>query len=307
MARFSLLVLWTNLKAEVEGSRILNGLVATSFAIGIGGLVPVLTGSADPAFCWLTVAAMVLGAVCWLLSKAMPRPRLHARPSIEPLNDAPSRRRHAKRAMLATVSLYRSFKTDEFPAPVTDWEALAADRDWRALHLDHPKATNMGPLLAGIEANSPALQHLWLIATTDSSRRTPAGRPVAPGSAAIIPALTAFLTARYPKLEVHAGADYRLSMDSHEHIGDATYQLVHEILHDAEAHGIAPDDFVVDVTGGNLTMSVAAVLANLDLDRDIQVIFTEYNSAHETQELTPIHVSFEPVQSVAAVRPKPVP
>lgn len=251
--------------------------------------------AADPGntLRWLSTAVVALVALgLWWAGAAMAPTRFVARPTIVPLNDEASRRRYAKRGMVAFVSMYRCGEV-----PTENVSELVSNRDWRTLRLDDYGATNMGTTLEGIAANAAALEHLWLIATTDSTKAKDSGEPLAPGSAHILPALVAYIEHEYPHLKVHYGPDYCASMESFEHIGEAMYELVVDVLLEAQREGLGPQEMVVDVTGGTLSLSIPAVLANLDRDRDIQVIYTDYNLAHETKGRTPIRFSFAPQQT----------
>ena len=266
-----------------------------------GGLPSVLTGSAPNAgFLVCTAGALVGGAAVWLGLRVFYPARFDARPQrIAALRNSGDYRRHAKQGMLAFVSLYQSVKRTEFTAP-DNWPDLAAEGRYDELKIADHRLTNMGPLLKGVEANNDRLEHLWLIATTDASIPGSPTDPNRVGSAAILPALVAYLHDHYPDVTPHCadgnnGDRYTVSLDHHEQIGKPVYDKVREVLLEAEELGIPSHDFVVDVTGGTVLMSLAAILANLDGDRDVQVIYAGYDGAHNvTGALVPVHVTFEP-------------
>lgn len=206
-----------------------------------------------------------------------------------PLRNSLDRERHARRGLIAIVSLYSPQRG--FPAhSLSPAQRVAAAQagDYHTLHFDQ---SNYAPLIKAVTSHNKNLDHCWLIST-----RAANGEPEL-SSRTYVPALVHHLRTQVKKgCRFYGHEDDSLVISLQDDI--LSTQRIHEIMQhiytQAHAAGLAENDIVADITGGFRSLPLGMILACLDKERIIQFVGTAYDaSGQPTGDLFPILFTFE--------------
>lgn len=192
----------------------------------------------------------------------------------------------ARKGLIALVSLYNPIKKADKPDLSQQEREEAANRkDYKTLDLE---TSNLQTVIEAICSHRYALQHCWLIGTTDSENTK--------GSIIYQDALIEFLRKEKGiNCNFHYGKDYAIPLDDDALICEKTYRMIKRILIEASAFGIEGKDIIADYSGGFRSMVSGMILAYLHGDNDIQLMGTKYDVfARPKGPLFPINISFEP-------------
>jgi hypothetical protein len=114
-------------------------------------------------------------------------------------------------------------------------------------------ASNLGPLYNALQHHQPELRHCWLTYT--------------PESADIIPVAMALVKLICPQATPH-----RVKLHNANNVSGIA-RRVREIFDSSIGNNnLTPEDVMVDITGGNVTMSAGLVLASIDENRKVQYL-----------------------------------
>jgi hypothetical protein len=126
-------------------------------------------------------------------------------------------------------------------------------------------ASNLGPLFAALQHHEPELRHCWLAYTPESE-------PVLPVAKDLVKLLCPEATPHEVKL--HDANNVQ-----------AIAQRVREVYESSISNrNLRPDDVIVDITGGNVTMSAGLVLASLDENRKVQYLLQTRRLAEKNDD-----------------------
>jgi hypothetical protein len=269
--------------------RILYWVVNAYFYLFFGllgaGLNSWVTGSGLSLHWWLTLVLtlIVLGVplLWWRLRLA---PRIQARPEVMIDRSPKETEGHARRGLIAFVSLYTAQPGSggaQLSADERD-QALSAG-DWQVLDLPR---SNFFTLISAIESHKSKLDHCWLIAT--------AATPNQPGSVGGAHVVQNYLQSQ--------GIHCNFCIDEVPQEDDALLcakvrQLVDGIFQKAIGHGLAAADVICDCTGGIRSAQLGMILACLDSERDLQLMGTRYDAnGRPTGSPFRMRIHFEPLE-----------
>jgi hypothetical protein len=280
--------MWGRLVRVMQLRQLSAGVAGLTLGLLLDFASDWLTGSGAglvPLVALIFIAALSVSA--WLWWRDPSRVGLALQP-VKTLRTEAEKRQHARRGLIALVSLYRP--TEENPAArltPEDWRAAAKQRDYAALDLPN---SNLATTIEAITSHASQLEHCWLIGTT-------AANPEIAGSHVYIPALVAYLNReRDLGCTFHYGQEFNLSLDDDALVFDKTVDIVREIFLHAESIGLGAPDVIADFTGGMRSMTLGMILACLDGDRDIEMIGTRYSpEGNWTGAPFPIIFRFEPI------------
>jgi hypothetical protein len=233
------------------------------------------------------VFVVALAASAWFWWRHPERVGLNLQP-VKTLRTEAEKKQHARRGLIAFVSLYRptreSAASKLSPA---DWQTAAEQLDYERLDLP---SSNLATTIEAIITHASRLEHCWLIGTTSA-------KPEIPGSNVYIPVLVEYLSrGRDLQCEFHHGPEFNLSLDDDALVFDKTMDLLRKIFSQAEGHKLSAGDVIADFTSGVRSMTLGMILACLDGDRDIEMIGTHYSPEGQwVGPPFPIIFSFEPV------------
>ena len=255
-------------------------------AILLDVLVNTIAGLGGQVLTAVFILTLLFGLLALWFS-ARPQP---TRVKIEPVPlDTPANRLiHARRGLIAFVSLYQPKDQNQQakPGAVVPARVAAAQKgDYEALDLEN---SNLATIIATIAAHAHRLEHCWLIATTTGSPDT--------SSLTYLPPLIAYLKKKHGlKIQFHTGANYAIRIDRDDAlITNQTRSLVNRIYEEAHALKLAEQDVVADFSGGYRSMTLGMILACLNKGRDIQFAGTRYDAnARPTGDIFPILFNFE--------------
>lgn len=275
--------------------RLRQHLRAQRLATGLGGFgVGVLAALVTE---WLVVTG---GGLLWLVVgiaviATLAAINLWARrpPGVEVVVSAPQTirsdqeaRRYARRGLICIVPLYRPGRGSPAAAHLPEkWLEAAQEHEWALLQ---PEASNLLPVIKAIRSHASRLEHCWLIATS--------GEPTV-ASASYVPALAAYLR-EDPKINAifYYGSRYQISLGDDSEVVKKTYDLVREIVKEAQQRGILPGELIADVTSGMRSLALGMTLASLDREQDLQFVGTRYDAKGDpVGEPFPIIYNFEPI------------
>ncbi|HYV07602.1 MAG TPA: hypothetical protein VFB82_23615 [Blastocatellia bacterium] len=113
------------------------------------------------------------------------------------------------------------------------------------------------PAKAAIDYHLPALQHCWLITSTELPN------PPSP------PAQSAWRNAGALKVQYEGKARMHIKVIDPED-PQSIFQAVEQVYSEAESYGLSAKEMVADFTGGTKMMTAGMVLACTPADRDVQ-------------------------------------
>ncbi|MGQ9492670.1 MAG: hypothetical protein ACUVR2_02760 [Anaerolineae bacterium] len=222
----------------------------------------------------------------WLWWRSPNRIALHLKP-IKTLRTKAEKQEHARRGLLAFVSLYRPGRTSP-AAKLTkeQWAEAAKNLDYAALDLP---SSNLGPTIEAILTHASRLEHCWLIGTTCTNPKTP-------GSSNYIPVLIEYLRCEHGlQCEFHYEG-FEVCLDDDALIFNRTLVLMRNIFKEAQEKNLATTDLIADFTSGIRSMGLGMILSCLDPDRDIEMIGTHYDDeSNPVGPPFPIIYSFYPI------------
>lgn len=276
-----------------------GALYALGGGLGVNGLT-----AHEPRFVVLGVAFATAAVWTQVQRDRLFRARFCAPPRINPLISDSDTRQEARRGLVVLVSKWTYFapkvREGETPPPERprDWPKSGRDGDWEVLQL-HTERTNMRPAIHAVKASKGRLEHIWYISTSDIKNAD--GNKLFDGSVHVIPALNRYLREECGvRAAVHAKG-YVLDGNRGPKLCRDTYDAVQRAFDEAETLGIAESEMLVDLTGGLTLMTLGALLACLDSDREVQAQHTNYDAeASPVGPLTPVRVEFEVTDSSAA-------
>ena len=234
----------------------------------------------------LIVFVVALLITIWLWSRRQDRIGLDIG-MVKTLRSQQEKEHHARRGLIAFVSLYTPPKGSEAAALSPDERHKRAQNGEYAF-LDLPKS-NLAPVIDAITTHASRLEHCWLVGTTSrESKRA--------GSCVYIPALSRYLEEiRHVGCQFHF-EEYCIPLDDDALVFDKTVELIQRIFREVDSLEIEPGDVIADFTSGFRSLTLGMILASLDRDRDIQLIGTHYDAnGRWTDERFPIIFRFEPV------------
>ena len=280
--------MWQRLRQAMQLRQLTAGVAGLTLGLLLNFVSDWLTGSGT----WLVpmVAIVFFGAILvsvWLWWRDPGRVGLNLQ-FVKTLRTESEKRQHARRGLIAFVSLYRPTRESTAAKRSPDeWQTAAKERDYELLDLP---SSNLATTIEAITTHASRLEHCWLVGTT-------ATNPEIPGSHIYIPALVEYLRReRNVKCEFHYGTEFNLSLDDDALVFDKTLDLLRRIFRQAESMGLSAPDMIADFTSGIRSMTLGMILACLDGDRDIEMMGIHYNPEGKwTGSLFPIIFSFEPV------------
>lgn len=284
--------MWQRLRRAMQLRQLSAGLTGLTLGLLLNVASDWLSG---PGAALIPFIVIVFGGTLlvgiWLWWRNPSRVGLDIRP-VQTLRTESERHQHARRGLIAFVSLYRPGRDSQASQKPEGWAAAAAQKDYQALDLPH---SNLATTIEAITSHASRLEHCWLIGTT-------AADPSIPGSSIYIPALVEYFRhERGLKCAFHYGPESGcdLSLDDDALVFTKTLSLIRNIFVQAEKDGginLHAEEMIADFTSGIRSMTLGMLLACLDGDRDIQMIGTHYDAAgHWEGPLFPILFSFEPV------------
>ncbi|MCA9997001.1 MAG: hypothetical protein KDE56_14685 [Anaerolineales bacterium] len=255
-------------------------------AILLDVVVNTIAGLGGQVLTAVFILTLLFGLLALWFS-ARPQP---TRVMIEPVPlDTPANRLiHARRGLIAFVSLYQPNAQNpqaQGGVDVARRVTAAQKGDYEALNLEN---SNLAAIIATITAHAYRLEHCWLIATTTGSPDT--------SSLTYLPPLIAYLQNKHGlQIQYHTGTNYAIRIDRDDAlITNQTRSLVNRIYEEAHSLKLAERDVVADFSGGYRSMTLGMILACLNKGRDIQFAGTRYDAnARPTGEIFPILFNFE--------------
>ena len=280
--------MWRRLKRAMQ----IRQLAAGVAGLTLGLLLDFVSDRLKSAGAGFMILIFVLFAVAllvsaWLWWRDPGRVRLDLEP-VKTLRSDAEKRQHARRGLVAFVSLYRpaSGSAAAHLSP-EDWQQAAEAKDYARLDLPN---SNLGATIQAVTSHASRLEHCWLIGTTAAD----AGIP---GSQIYIPALVEYLHRdKALTCQFHHGPDLILSLDDDALVFDKTLDLLRAIFVQADSLDLKAPDLIADFTSGIRSMTLGMILACLDGDRDIEMIGTHYSpDGGWVGPPFPIIFGFEPV------------
>jgi hypothetical protein len=262
--------MWRRLKRAMQIRQLAAGAAGLTLGLLLDFVSDWLKGAG--AGFMLLVFALFLAALSvsvWLWWRDPGRVGLDLEP-VKTLRSDAEKRQHARRGLVAFVSLYRP-GPGSAAARLTpqDWRSAAEANDYARLDLAN---SNLATAIEAVTSHASRLEHCWLIGTIAADADIP-------GSQIYIPALIQYL--RREKgltCQFHHGLDLALSLDDDALVFDKTLDLIRAIFAQAGALELKAPDLIADFTGGIRSMTLGMILACLDGDRDIEMIGTRYSS-----------------------------
>jgi hypothetical protein len=230
------------------------------------------------------VVALVVNGYLWLRRPA--RVGLQLEPP--DILDEAAKPEKARRGLIVFVSLYSpQSKSSASSLKLEERVEAAKSKNYKELDFEN---SNLATTVKAIIAHASTLEHCWLIATISRANESSS-------SLLYVPALIELLKEKYGMhCKFHFGEEFAVTIDDDAPIFIKTIDIVNRIFKLGKEEGLREKDFVVDFTAGMRSMTLGAILACLDHDRNIQMIGTKYDAEGRPQgPLFPIIFSFKPI------------
>jgi len=265
-------------------------LVGASLSLGgevLGNYLSETVGAGTEYF-WMVLIAVVVFAALYSYVLYNQK-RVEVDITAEAIRTADDAQEHPHRGLIVFVSLYRAFQGPAAKLTSEQIDDAVRRLDYKTLDLANTSSTNLGHQIVAIRTHSQTLQHCWLVTT----RAKTEGKK---HSLDFAPVLQAFVKKEIrSEIKMHYGERYSIVLDDEAKICRRTYKLVQAIYKEAEAFGISKEQMITDVTGGIRSLSVAATLACLDQDENIQYLGVDYDDNGNPSGLAfPVIVEYRP-------------
>lgn len=233
------------------------------------------------------VVALIMGSTLYYY--VLSRQTVEVSIGVDALRTPVEEKNHAQRGLIVFLSLYRPLRGPAKELTPEQIDQAVAQLDHKLLDLDNTANTTLGHQVRAIKAHRERLGHCWLVAT---KARVSGKRQ----SLDYAPVVEKYIRDQIsPRITVHCGEDYAVTLDIEERICRDTYRLVQKIYTEAAKLGIKKKEMITDITGGMRGITLGAALACLDKDEDIEYIGAEYDDDGNPKEPSfPVIVEYKP-------------
>lgn len=155
-------------------------------------------------------------------------------------------------------------------------EALKSN-DWNAVLLDGDDFTTFGQTTRAIKTHLHKLQKVWIISTESTKDQSQSSKRFVPLYKEFLE--KKILSSVSKTIEIDTNS-FVVNTDQQSLVMSQTCEKIRKIYRAASKKPlkIKPKEIIVDVTGGLSHMTVGAVLASIEKERDIQIITSEYRA-----------------------------
>ena len=191
--------------------------------------------------------------------------------------------RHSRLGLIALVSLYNPLKGS------ADTNVSTAELTDRISRLDHKNLdlahSNLNQLIQAITSHKSKLRHCWLLVSAPTQRNI--------GSEPVAKLLEKYCKDSGISCEFHLV--HPVPQEAENLLCEKVRERVDQVFEDAARLGLREADLACDCTGGVRAMQLGMILACLDGNRDLELMFTIYDaSGQPTDNLRRMWIHFEP-------------
>lgn len=201
-------------------------------------------------------------------------------------------REEAREGLIVFLPLYKRFATRGFPDQgkkyAMEIEDALRNCNYVPLGFDDISATNFGHATLAIITHLEKLKYCWLV-TTRSMRNH------GQSSEDFVDVYKKFLKEKVTKGKVTFLSTPPIDIDDEAAICRQVSDKVQQIFREARRkYKLKPQNIIVDVTPGNKSMTVGAVLGAMSKEKDIQIIVASRYEGERPVDLVPVIIKYEP-------------